>query len=228
MARTYNWDNDMIIVKLVDALQDNAFKFYSSLEVDVQDNYELLSRRMNKHFGPQEPPQTVQKEPHLVEQKPEEPLEKRAECCQRLAKNTGDNSGGNLLCLSSNHGILGDAVQSNPPYSMPSCDHIFENQPIGDSQEPSVPPGRQAPTFCDDVVPLHYIPRVMDDWRSLASGLDPLRRYGEPPPYPPINLYPQWTLPGLPLGGVPPPDCRLRDASGNPVRQDHGPDGHGK
>ena len=191
MARTYNWDNDMIIVKLVDALQDDALKFYSSLEVDVQDNYELLSRRMNKRFGPQEPPQTVRKELRMVEQKPEEPLEEWAECCQRLAKNTGDASGGNPLCMSSNYGILGDAVQSTPQYSMPSCMIIvLKNQPMGDFQESSVPPWRQAPTFRDDVVPLRYIPRVRDDWRSLASGLDPLRRYGEPPPYPTINLYP--------------------------------------
>ena len=102
MARTYNWDNDMIIVKLVDALQDDALKFYSSLEVDVQDNYELLSRRMNKRFGPQEPPQTVRKELHMVEQKPEEPMEEWAERCQRLAK---DAWGGTSAALAEEQAV---------------------------------------------------------------------------------------------------------------------------
>ena len=85
LAKRYQWDDDMKLVMLVEALEDKALTFFSNLPSNVQLNFELVRKKMNNRFMPQEPTITVRKQLQTIHQNTEEPLEEWAEHCQQCA-----------------------------------------------------------------------------------------------------------------------------------------------
>ena len=82
LAKRYQWDDDMKLAKLVEALEDKALTFFSNLPSSVQVNFELVRKKMNNRFMPQEPAITVRKQLQTIHQNTEEALEEWAERCQ--------------------------------------------------------------------------------------------------------------------------------------------------
>ena len=85
LARKYQWDDDTKLAKLVEALEDKALTFFSNQPLNVQVNFELVRKKMNNRFMPQEPAITVRKQLQTIHQNTEEALEEWAECCQQCA-----------------------------------------------------------------------------------------------------------------------------------------------
>ena len=85
MAQQHGWTDQEKLDKLVQALRDSALTFYSSLTLNVRENYDKLAKKFNTRFGPKEPARTVRKQLAILQQKPEEKLEEFAERAQRVA-----------------------------------------------------------------------------------------------------------------------------------------------
>ena len=85
LAERYQWDDDTKLAKLVEALEDKALTFFSNLPSNVQVNFELVRKKMNNRFMPQEPAITVRKHLQTIHQNTEETLEEWAERCQQCA-----------------------------------------------------------------------------------------------------------------------------------------------
>ena len=85
LAKRYQWDDDTKLAKLVEALEDKALTFFSNLPFNVQVNFELVRKKMNNWFMPQEPAITVRKQLQTIHQNTEEALEEWAEHCQQCA-----------------------------------------------------------------------------------------------------------------------------------------------
>ena len=85
MAQKYQWDDETKLAKLVEALEDKALTFFSSLGEDVRNNYAIVRKKMNSRFEPREPPNTVRKQLQALHQEAEETIEEWAERCQRFA-----------------------------------------------------------------------------------------------------------------------------------------------
>ena len=85
LAKRHQWDDDTKLVKLVEALEDKALTFFSNLPSNAQGNFELVRKKMNNRFMPQEPAITVRKQLQTTHQNTEESLEEWAECCQQCA-----------------------------------------------------------------------------------------------------------------------------------------------
>ena len=54
LAKRYHWDDDIKLAKLGEALEDKALTFFSNLPSNVQVNFELVRKKMNNRFMPQE------------------------------------------------------------------------------------------------------------------------------------------------------------------------------
>ena len=91
MAQKYQWDEETKLAKLVEALEDKALTFFSSLSEEVRNNYTLVRKKMNSRFEPQEPPNTVRKQLQTLHQEAEESMEEWAECCQCFAYDAWGN-----------------------------------------------------------------------------------------------------------------------------------------
>ena len=91
MVQKYQWDEETKLAKLVKALEDKALTFFSSLSEDVRNNYALVQKKMNSHFEPQEPPNTVHKQLQTLHQEVDESMEEWAERCQRFAYDARGN-----------------------------------------------------------------------------------------------------------------------------------------
>ena len=63
LAQRYRWDNDTKLARLVESLEGKALMFFSKLPRNVQSNFEVVRKKMNNRFIPQEPAITVRKEP---------------------------------------------------------------------------------------------------------------------------------------------------------------------
>ena len=85
LAKRHQWDDDTKLAKLVEALEDKALTFFSNLPSSVQVNFELVRKKMNNRFMPQEPTITIRKQLQTIHQNTEEALEEWAECCQQCA-----------------------------------------------------------------------------------------------------------------------------------------------
>ena len=85
LAKRHQWDDDTKLAKLVEALEDKALTFFSNLPSNVQVNFELVRKKMNNRFMPQEPAITVRKQLQTIHQNTEEALEEWAERCQQCA-----------------------------------------------------------------------------------------------------------------------------------------------
>ena len=85
LAKRHQWDDDTKLAKLVEALEDKALTFFSNLPSNVQVNFELVRKKMNNRFMPQEPAITVRKQLQIIHQNTEEALEEWAERCQQCA-----------------------------------------------------------------------------------------------------------------------------------------------
>ena len=85
LAKRYQWDDDTKLAKLVEALEDKALTFFSNLPSNIQVNFELVRKKMNNRFMPQEPAITVRKQLQTIHQNTEEALEEWAERCQQCA-----------------------------------------------------------------------------------------------------------------------------------------------
>ena len=79
MARKYNWDNATKLAKLVEALEDKALTFYSSLPETTWESYSLVKAKFNAQFGPKEPSRTTHNQLAILQQNSEEELEEFAE-----------------------------------------------------------------------------------------------------------------------------------------------------
>ena len=93
LAQRYRWDNDTKLARLVESLQGKALIFFSKLPRNVQSNFEVVRKKMNNRFIPQEPAITVRKNLQTIRQNSEEALEEWAERCQQCAY---DAWGGNV------------------------------------------------------------------------------------------------------------------------------------
>ena len=85
MVQKYQWDDETKLAKLIEALEDKALTFFSSLGEDVHTNYALIRKKMNSCFEPWEPPNTVRKQLQALHQDIDESMEEWAEHCQRFA-----------------------------------------------------------------------------------------------------------------------------------------------
>ena len=85
LAKRYQWDDDTKLAKLAEALEDKALTFFSNLPSTVQGNFEVVRKKMNNRFLPQELAITARKQLQTIHQDPEEALEEWAERCQQCA-----------------------------------------------------------------------------------------------------------------------------------------------
>ncbi|CAC5389362.1 unnamed protein product [Mytilus coruscus] len=51
IANKYNWDKQLKLDKLIECLRDKALKFYSTRPPSTQDDFRLLSDKLNQRFG---------------------------------------------------------------------------------------------------------------------------------------------------------------------------------
>ena len=86
MAEKYGWDSGTKLAKLVEALEDKALTFYSSLSAADMNSYRRVSLKMNDRFGPRKPPRTARSLLHAAIQKEGEELEEFSERVQMLAQ----------------------------------------------------------------------------------------------------------------------------------------------
>ena len=85
MARKYNWDNATKLAKLVEALEDKALTFYSSLPKTDPGKLFLVKAKFNARFGPKEPSRTARNKLAILQQNLEEELEEFAERALRIS-----------------------------------------------------------------------------------------------------------------------------------------------
>ena len=85
LAKRYQWDDDTKLAKLVEALEDKALTFFSNLPSNVQGNFEVVRKKMNNRFLPQELAITARKHLQTIHQDTDEALEEWAERCQQCA-----------------------------------------------------------------------------------------------------------------------------------------------
>ncbi len=85
MAQKHQWDNATKLAKLVEALEDNALTFYSSLDTWNRDDYHFVKQKFNARFGPKEPPHTARNQLSVLQLGAEEGLEEFAEHAQCVA-----------------------------------------------------------------------------------------------------------------------------------------------
>ena len=85
MACKYNWDNATKLAKLVEALEDKALTFYSSLPGLTWESYPLVKAKFNAQFGPKEPSRTARNQLAILQQCSEEELEEFAEWALRIS-----------------------------------------------------------------------------------------------------------------------------------------------
>ena len=74
LAQRYQWDDDIKLAKLVEALEDRALIFFSNLPSNIQVNFEAVRKKMNNRFIPQEPAITVRKQLQTIRQNVDEAL----------------------------------------------------------------------------------------------------------------------------------------------------------
>ncbi len=79
MALKHQWDNPTKLAKLVEALEDNALTFYSSLDARNCNDYYFVCQKFNAWFGPKEPPCTARNQLAVLQQGLKEGLEEFAE-----------------------------------------------------------------------------------------------------------------------------------------------------
>ena len=118
MARKYDWDDNTKLAKLVEALDDKALTFFRNLAPKVQGNFEVVRRKMNNRFIPQEPATTVQKQLQTVQQKAEEALEVWAECCQQCAYDTWGEMSEDVEELAAVEAFLGGVLETEAAFSV--------------------------------------------------------------------------------------------------------------
>ena len=122
LAKRYLWDDDTKLAKLVEALEDKALTFFSNLRSNVQVNFELVRKKMNNRFMPQEPAITVRKQLQTIQQKPEEALEEWAECCQQCAFDAWGEKSEEVAELAAIEAFLGGTLETEAAISVSEKD----------------------------------------------------------------------------------------------------------
>ena len=122
MARKYDWDDITKLAKLVEALDDKALTFFSNLPPEVQGNFEIVKKKMNNRFIPQEPSTTIRKQLQTIQQKPEEALEEWAERCQQCAFDAWGEKSEEVAELAAVEAFLGGVLETEAAVSVSEKD----------------------------------------------------------------------------------------------------------
>ena len=123
LAKRYQWDDDMKLAKLVEALEDKALTFFSNLPSNVQVNFELVRKKMNNRFLPQEPAITIRKQLQTIHQNTEEALEEWAERCQQCAYDAWGKISPEVAEQAAIEAFLGGVIEAEAAFT------VLENDP---------------------------------------------------------------------------------------------------
>ena len=123
LAKRYQWDDDTKLAKLVEALEDKALTFFSNLPSNVQVNFELVRKKMNNRFLPQEPAITIRKQLQTIHQNTEEALEEWAERCQQCAYDAWGKISPEVAEQAAIEAFLGGVIEAEAAFT------VLENDP---------------------------------------------------------------------------------------------------
>jgi len=84
-ANRYKWDSKQRLDKLLACLKDKALKFYSTRPISTQNDFVLLSEKMNQRFGKKDLPYTIRRQLSEVKPNLDESVEEFAEKVQEMA-----------------------------------------------------------------------------------------------------------------------------------------------
>ena len=118
LAKRHQWDDDTKLAKLVEALEDKALTFFSNLPSNVQVNFDLVRKKMNNRFMPQEPAITVRKQLQTIHQNTEEALEEWAERCQQCAYDTWGKRSSKVAEQAAIEALLGGVIETEAAFTV--------------------------------------------------------------------------------------------------------------
>ena len=118
LAQRYHWDNDTKLAKLVESLEGKALTFFSKLPHNVQCNFEVVRKKMNNRFIPQEPAITVRKNLQTIRQNSEQALEEWAERCQQCAYDAWGEISEDVAELAAVQAFLGGVLETEAAFSV--------------------------------------------------------------------------------------------------------------
>ena len=84
-SNRYKWDSRQRLDSLIECLRDKALKFYSTRPLSVQNDFVLLSEKLNQRFGNKDLPYTIRRQLQEVRQNIDETVEEFAERVQEMA-----------------------------------------------------------------------------------------------------------------------------------------------
>ncbi|CAG2185743.1 unnamed protein product [Mytilus edulis] len=84
-SNRYKWDSKQRLDRLIECLRDKALKFYSTRPLSVQNDFVLLSEKLNQRFGNKDLPYTIRRQLQEVRQNIDETVEEFAERVQEMA-----------------------------------------------------------------------------------------------------------------------------------------------
>ena len=118
LAKRHQWDDDTKLAKLVEALEDKALTFFSNLPSNVQVNFELVRKKMNNQFMPQEPAITIRKQLQTIHQNTEEALEEWAEHCQQCAYDAWGKISPEVAKQAAIEAFLGGVIEADAAFTV--------------------------------------------------------------------------------------------------------------
>ena len=84
-SNRYKWDSKQRLDRLIECLREKALKFYSTRPLSVQNDFVLLSEKLNQRFGNKDLPYTIRRQLQEVRQNIDETVEEFAERVQEMA-----------------------------------------------------------------------------------------------------------------------------------------------
>ncbi|CAC5378765.1 unnamed protein product [Mytilus coruscus] len=91
-SNRYRWDSKQRLDRLIECLRDKALKFYSTRPPSVQNDFVLVSEKLNQRFGNKDLPCTIRRQLQEVRQTIDETVEEFAERVQEMATGYGPNT----------------------------------------------------------------------------------------------------------------------------------------
>ena len=153
MAHKYNWDNATKLAKLVEALEDKALTFYSSLPGLTRESYPLVKAKFNARFGPKEPSRTACNQLAILQQHSEEELEEFAERAFHISTDAWGDLSADMANAAAKEAFIHGVSDKEAAFITMS----------------------QNPDTLDDA--LAFLKQVIPDKKSLVAGESLLQRW---------------------------------------------------
>ena len=113
MAAKHNWDDATKVAKLVEALEDKALTFYSTLPQYVRVSYRSVKKKFAARFGPKLHERTARNQLVVLQQKAGEELEEFAERATQVAMDAYGHVSEEMATMAATEAFLHGALEKD-------------------------------------------------------------------------------------------------------------------